>query len=157
MNDKTAIEDIAQVLSKAHKYFIDTDKDYDTVYLGMADYFVKNRLTIAALDAEKPGEDASSVVEQINDAMASVEEFNREELNEEEARNEWERRWREKASILIQHFAASYHAEQCKACKANTTTDNRICGLCGKYTTCSMPFVECCGKHWQPLPEAPLV
>ena len=98
MNDKTAIESIAQVLSKAHTYFINTDKDYNTVYLGMADYFIKNGLTIAALDAEKPGEDAT-------DFERSLLDLSREP---------------DKAYIYLgyikKQFAESYHAAQCKVC-----------------------------------------
>jgi len=155
MNDKTAIETIRALKRNAENDMPEYDYGWDAAI----DEAIK---ALAALDAEKPGEDASSVVEQINDAMASVEEFNREELNEEEARNEWERRWREKASILIQHFAASYHAEQCKACP---------CGRLGIYLKeevylCTRPKQDCHARsnglclnalRCLPLPEAPIV
>ena len=141
MNDKTAIEKAREALVEIANQEVGTwDKPvpFSVLYRRSVDIA---REALAALDAEKPsGCPTFDCYIASSDCAGCC-------LRSDCFPNEPQ----------VQAFAASYHAEQCKACKANATIDNRICGLCGKYTTCSMPFVECCGKHWQPLPEAPLV
>ena len=110
MSEKTAIESIALVLSKAHTYFINTDKDYNTVYLGMADYFIQEGLTIAALDAEKPAEDVESCLSKMFRDIREIGYITEPLRLTNESHDA--------CVYILAKFAESYHAERCKECKA---------------------------------------
>ena len=118
MNDKTAIEKAARkVLADwESKSFGEQEKliksEYGTYWspagrMISSDTIHELREALAALDAEKPADGAEQVVDEIGRSLIHNVSYGcggRDCIDSSEA------------VPLIQHFAASYHAEQCKAC-----------------------------------------
>jgi len=136
MNDKTAIEKAREALVEIANQEVGTwDKPvpFSVLYRRSVDIA---REALAALDAEKPADDWRVVCDVRSDMMRDC------------ASGQYQ-----DADDRLQSFAASYHAEQCKACSCNGCENEGqgmpICEMCQRNPNRS--------DYYKSLPEAPLV
>jgi len=104
MNDKTAIEKAREALKEIANQEVGTwDKPvpFSVLYRRSVDIA---REALAALDAEKPGEDARELVDR----------WSLDHLDKYKSA----RTAHDDLAVRIQSYAASYHAAQCAKCKA---------------------------------------
>jgi len=147
MNDKTAIE------------YLKTIAKRDDWTSGEIRHFAKTAL--AALDAEKPGEDCKTDCEFYKGCL---EKFTHKKPAGDGAMSAWEKlldhfsanHWRLNENVclnIFQSYASSYHAEQCKACSCNGCENEGqgmpICEMCQRNPNRS--------DYYKSLPEAPIV
>jgi len=180
MNDKTAIEKAREALVEIANQEVGTwDKPvpFSVLYRRSVDIA---REALAALDAEKPGEDAREVARIVHEECFV-------DISQTTSTPSRSLIWDiDTAAHVVKSFAASYHAEQCKACnkwisvkdrlpepgidvfvtgwdygKENTERHFAVAQLDegddffsanndGGYVN-EMRFIT----HWQPLPDAP--
>ena len=164
MNDKTAIEKAREALVSVSR-IVDVLSLFDVGGATEGSIAYKVKEALAALDAEKPGEDAVSIREDIDSIREAVIKIG---MN-------FMRSFMFAAEIDLIKFAASYHAEQCKACNKWISVKDRLPETIGdEWLVCDTDKKVFSGwywpnsgwndsegsiavSHWQPLPEAPLV